>query len=555
MANYVYTMNRVGKIVPPKRQILKDISLSFFPGAKIGVLGLNGSGKSSLLKIMAGIDTDIQGEARPMPGLNIGYLPQEPQLDPEKTVRQEVESGLGEAFNAQALLEAVYAAYAEPDADFDALAKEQERLESIIAAADGGNLNLQLEMAADALRLPPWDQKIGVLSGGEKRRVALCKLLLSKPDMLLLDEPTNHLDAESVEWLEQFLVRFPGTVVGITHDRYFLDNAAEWILELDRGHGIPWKGNYSSWLDQKQARLKQEEATESARQKALQKELEWSRQNPKARQAKSKARMARFNELSEYEYQKRNETQEIFIPVAERLGNDVIEFKNVSKSFGDRLLIDNLSFIIPPGAIVGIIGPNGAGKSTLFKMIAGIEQPDSGEVAIGKTAKISLVDQSRDKLDNDKTVFEAVSGGADILSVGRFEMPSRAYVGRFNFKGSDQQKIVGNLSGGERGRLHLAKTLLMGGNVLLLDEPSNDLDVETLRALEDALLEFAGSVMVISHDRWFLDRIATHILAFEGDSQVTFFAGNYQEYEADKKKRLGEEGAKPKRIRYKPLHG
>ena len=555
MANYVYTMNRVGKIVPPKRQILKDISLSFFPGAKIGVLGLNGSGKSSLLKIMAGIDTDIQGEARPMPGLNIGYLPQEPQLDPEKTVRQEVESGLGEAFNAQALLEAVYAAYAEPDADFDALAKEQERLESIIAAADGGNLNLQLEMAADALRLPPWDQKIGVLSGGEKRRVALCKLLLSKPDMLLLDEPTNHLDAESVEWLEQFLVRFPGTVVGITHDRYFLDNAAEWILELDRGHGIPWKGNYSSWLDQKQARLKQEEATESARQKALQKELEWSRQNPKARQAKSKARMARFNELSEYEYQKRNETQEIFIPVAERLGNDVIEFKNVSKSFGDRLLIDNLSFIIPPGAIVGIIGPNGAGKSTLFKMIAGVEQPDSGEVTIGKTAKISLVDQSRDKLDNEKTVFEAVSGGADILSVGRFEMPSRAYVGRFNFKGSDQQKIVGNLSGGERGRLHLAKTLLMGGNVLLLDEPSNDLDVETLRALEDALLEFAGSVMVISHDRWFLDRIATHILAFEGDSQVTFFAGNYQEYEADKKKRLGEEGAKPKRIRYKPLHG
>ncbi|WP_395403888.1 energy-dependent translational throttle protein EttA [Pseudoduganella sp. UC29_106] len=555
MANYVYTMNRVGKIVPPKRQILKDISLSFFPGAKIGVLGLNGSGKSTLLKIMAGIDTDIQGEARPMPGLNIGYLPQEPQLDPEKTVRQEVESGLGEAFSAQAQLEAVYAAYADEDADFDALAKEQERLESIIAAADGGNLNLQLEMAADALRLPPWDQKIGVLSGGEKRRVALCKLLLSKPDMLLLDEPTNHLDAESVEWLEQFLVRFPGTVVGITHDRYFLDNAAEWILELDRGHGIPWKGNYSSWLDQKQARLKQEEATESARQKALQKELEWSRQNPKARQAKSKARMARFNELSEYEYQKRNETQEIFIPVAERLGNDVIEFKNVSKAFGDRLLIDNLSFTIPPGAIVGIIGPNGAGKSTLFKMIAGVEQPDSGEVAIGKTAKISLVDQSRDKLDNEKTVFEAVSGGADILSVGRFEMPSRAYVGRFNFKGSDQQKIVGNLSGGERGRLHLAKTLLMGGNVLLLDEPSNDLDVETLRALEDALLEFAGSVMVISHDRWFLDRIATHILAFEGDSQVTFFAGNYQEYEADKKKRLGEEGAKPKRIRYKPLHG
>ncbi|MGO4478782.1 energy-dependent translational throttle protein EttA [Massilia sp. 2TAF26] len=553
MANYVYTMNRVGKIVPPKRQILKDISLSFFPGAKIGVLGLNGSGKSTLLKIMAGIDTDIQGEARPMPGLNIGYLPQEPQLDPEKTVRQEVESGLGEAFEAQAKLEAVYAAYAEEDADFDALAKEQERLESIIAAADGGNLNLQMEMAADALRLPPWDQKIGVLSGGEKRRVALCKLLLSKPDMLLLDEPTNHLDAESVEWLEQFLLRFPGTVVGITHDRYFLDNAAEWILELDRGSGIPWKGNYSSWLDQKQARLKQEEATESARQKALQKELEWSRQNPKARQAKSKARLARFNELSEYEYQKRNETQEIFIPVAERLGNEVIEFKNVSKAFGDRLLIDNLSFTVPPGAIVGIIGPNGAGKSTLFKMIAGKEQPDSGEVVIGQTAKVSLVDQHRDELANNKTVFEDVTGGADMLSVGRFEMPSRAYLGRFNFKGADQQKVVGNLSGGERGRLHLAKTLLQGGNVLLLDEPSNDLDVETLRALEDALLEFAGSVMVISHDRWFLDRIATHILAFEGNSQVTFFNGNYQEYEADKKKRLGEEGAKPKRIRYKPL--
>ena len=553
MANYVYTMNRVGKIVPPKRQILKDISLSFFPGAKIGVLGLNGSGKSTLLKIMAGIDTDIQGEARPMPGLNIGYLPQEPQLDPEKTVRQEVESGLGEAFEAQAKLEAVYAAYAEEDADFDALAKEQERLEAIIAAADGGNLNLQLEMAADALRLPPWDAKVGVLSGGEKRRVALCKLLLSKPDMLLLDEPTNHLDAESVEWLEQFLLRFPGTVVGITHDRYFLDNAAEWILELDRGAGIPWKGNYSSWLDQKQARLKQEEATESARQKALAKELEWARQNPKARQAKSKARLARFNELSEYEYQKRNETQEIFIPVAERLGNEVIEFKNVSKAFGDRLLIDNVSFTIPPGAIVGIIGPNGAGKSTLFKMIAGLEQPDSGEVKIGQTAKVSLVAQTREDLSNTKTVFEDVTGGADMLSVGRFEMPSRAYLGRFNFKGGDQQKVVGNLSGGERGRLHLAKTLLQGGNVLLLDEPSNDLDVETLRALEDALLEFAGSVMVISHDRWFLDRIATHILAFEGNSQVTFFDGNYQEYEADKKKRLGEEGAKPKRIRYKPL--
>ncbi|MFZ6771819.1 energy-dependent translational throttle protein EttA [Undibacterium sp. SXout7W] len=553
MANYVYTMNRVGKIVPPKRQILKDISLSFFPGAKIGVLGLNGSGKSTLLKIMAGIDKDIQGEAVPMPNLNIGYLPQEPQLDPEQTVREAVESALGEVFEAKAKLELVYAAYAEENADFDALAEEQARLEAIISASAGDNVELQLEMAADALRLPPWDAKISVLSGGEKRRVALCRLLLSKPDMLLLDEPTNHLDAESVDWLEQFLLRFPGTVVAITHDRYFLDNAAEWILELDRGAGIPWKGNYSSWLDQKQARLKQEEATESARQKSLQKELEWSRQNPKARQAKSKARLARFNEMSEHEYQKRNETQEIFIPVAERLGNEVIEFKNVSKAFGDRLLIDNLNFKIPPGAIVGIIGPNGAGKSTLFKMIKGLEQPDSGDVVLGQTAKISLVDQSREDLGNTKTVFEDVANGADILTVGRFEMPSRAYLGRFNFKGGDQQKIVGNLSGGERGRLHLAKTLLQGGNVLLLDEPSNDLDVETLRALEDALLEFAGSVMVISHDRWFLDRIATHILAFEGNSQVTFFDGNYQEYEADKKKRLGEEGAKPKRIRYKPL--
>ncbi len=553
MANYVYTMNRVGKIVPPKRQILKDISLSFFPGAKIGVLGLNGSGKSTLLKIMAGIDKDIIGDAVPMPGLNIGYLPQEPQLDPEQTVRQAVEGGLGEVFEAKGKLDAVYAAYAEPDADFDALAAEQARLEAIIATSAGDNLDQQLEMAADALRLPPWDAKIGVLSGGEKRRVALCRLLLSKPDMLLLDEPTNHLDAESVDWLEQFLQRFPGTVVGITHDRYFLDNAAEWILELDRGHGIPWKGNYSSWLEQKNNRLKQEEATESSRQKTIAKELEWVRQNPKGRQAKSKARLARFNELSEYEYQKRNETQEIFIPVAERLGNEVIEFKNVSKAFGDRLLIDNLSFRIPAGAIVGIIGPNGAGKSTLFKMIAGVETPDSGEVVIGTTARVSLVDQSRDELQNNKSVFEDVTGGADILSVGRFEMPSRAYLGRFNFKGSDQQKIVGNLSGGERGRLHLAKTLLKGGNVLLLDEPSNDLDVETLRALEDALLEFAGSVLVISHDRWFLDRIATHILAFEGNSQVSFFDGNYQEYEADKKKRLGEEGAKPKRIRYKPL--
>jgi sulfate-transporting ATPase len=553
MANYVYTMNRVGKIVPPKRQILKDISLSFFPGAKIGVLGLNGSGKSTLLKIMAGLDKDIIGDAVPMPGLNIGYLPQEPELDPEQTVRQAVEAGLGEVFEAKAKLDAVYAAYAEPDADFDALAAEQARLEAIISTSAGDNPEQHLEMAADALRLPPWDAKIGVLSGGEKRRVALCKLLLSKPDMLLLDEPTNHLDAESVDWLEQFLQRFPGTVVGITHDRYFLDNAAEWILELDRGHGIPWKGNYSSWLEQKSNRLKQEEAAESSRQKTIAKELEWVRQNPKGRQAKSKARLARFNELSEHEYQKRNETQEIFIPVAERLGNEVIEFNNVSKGYGDRLLIDNLSFKIPAGAIVGIIGPNGAGKSTLFRMLAGKEQPGSGEITLGSTVRISLVDQTRDDLSNNKTVFEDISQGADILTVGRFEMPSRAYLGRFNFKGSDQQKIVGNLSGGERGRLHLAKTLLQGGNVLLLDEPSNDLDVETLRALEDALLEFAGSVLVISHDRWFLDRIATHILAFEGNSQVTFFDGNYQEYEADKRKRLGEEGAKPKRIRYKPI--
>lgn len=553
MAQYVFTMNRVGKVVPPKRQILKDISLSFFPGAKIGVLGLNGAGKSTLLKIMAGIDNEIQGEAIPMPGIKIGYMPQEPELDPEQTVREAVESGLREIIEAQKKLDAVYAAYAEPDADFDALATEQARLEAIIAAADGGKTEQQMEMAADALRLPPWDSKIKILSGGEKRRVALCRLLLSKPDMLLLDEPTNHLDAESVEWLEQFLHRFPGTVVAITHDRYFLDNAAEWILELDRGQGIPWKGNYSSWLDQKNLRLKQEEQKESARQKTIAKELEWVRQNPKGRQAKSKARLARFNELSEYEYQKRNETQEIFIPVAERLGNDVIEFRHVSKSFGDRLLIDDLSFIIPAGAIVGVIGPNGAGKSTLFKMIAGQEQPDQGEILIGKTVRLSLVDQSREALDNDKTVFEDISEGTDLISVGRFEMNARAYLGRFNFKGSDQQKKVGNLSGGERGRLHLAKTLMKGGNVLLLDEPSNDLDVETLRALEDALLEFAGSVIVISHDRWFLDRIATHILAFEGNSQVTFFEGNYQEYEADKRKRLGEEGAKPKRLRYKPV--
>ena len=552
MAQYVFSMNRVGKIVPPKRQILKDISLSFFPGAKIGVLGLNGSGKSTLLKIMAGIDKDIEGEAIPMPGLDIGYLPQEPKLNPEHTVREAVQEAMKEVNDARARLEEIYAAYAEPDADFDALSEEQGRLEAVIAAA-GTDSEHQLEIAADALRLPPWDAVIGKLSGGEKRRVALCKLLLSKPDMLLLDEPTNHLDAESVQWLEIFLQRFPGTVVAITHDRYFLDNAAEWILELDRGHGIPYKGNYSSWLEQKEARLKQEQRTEDARAKAMKKELEWARQNPKGRQAKSKARLARFEELSDYEYQKRNETQEIFIPVAERLGTEVIEFKGVSKSFGDRLLIDNLSFKVPAGAIVGIIGPNGAGKSTLFKLIAGIEKPDSGEVTIGKTVQMAFVDQSRDALSADKTVWEDISGGLDIITVGKFQMPSRAYAGRFNFNGQDQQKKVGMLSGGERGRLHLAKTLMQGGNVLLLDEPSNDLDVETLRALEDALLEFAGSVMVISHDRWFLDRICTHILAAEGDSQWVFFNGNYQEYEADKVKRLGEEGARPHRVRYKAL--
>ncbi|MDP3777921.1 MULTISPECIES: energy-dependent translational throttle protein EttA [Methylotenera] len=552
MAQYVMSMLRVSKIVPPKKQIIKDISLSFFPGAKIGLLGLNGSGKSTVLRIMAGADKEFEGEVQWQPNISIGYLPQEPQLDANKTVREEVESGMGEVMEAKQKLEEVYAAYAEPDADFDKLAEDQARYENIIAAS-GSDVEHQLEIAADALRLPAWDAKIGPLSGGEKRRVALCKLLLSKPDMLLLDEPTNHLDAESVEWLEQFLVRFPGTVVAVTHDRYFLDNAAEWILELDRGHGIPWKGNYSSWLDQKQARLALEESQESSRRKALNTELEWVRQNPKARQAKSKARIARYEELASAEYQKRNETQEIFIPAGERLGDQVIEFNGVSKAFKDRLLIDNLSFSIPAGAIVGIIGPNGAGKSTLFKMITGMEQPDSGEVNIGQTVKLAYVDQSRDVLSNDKTVFDEISGGSDILTVGRYETPSRAYIGRFNFKGGDQQKIVGQLSGGERGRLHLAKTLISGGNVLLLDEPSNDLDVETLRALEDALLEFAGSVLVISHDRWFLDRIATHILAAEGESQWTFFNGNYQEYEADKRKRLGEEGAKPKRIRYKPI--
>jgi sulfate-transporting ATPase len=552
MAQYVMSMLRVSKIVPPKKQIIKDISLSFFPGAKIGLLGLNGSGKSTVLRIMAGADKEFEGEVQWQPNMSIGYLAQEPQLNSENTVREEVESGMGEVMQAQAELEKVYAAYAEPDADFDKLAEEQAKWENIIAAS-GSDTNTQLEIAADALRLPPWDAKIGPLSGGEKRRVALCKLLLSKPDMLLLDEPTNHLDAESVEWLEQFLVRFSGTVVAVTHDRYFLDNAAEWILELDRGHGIPWKGNYSSWLDQKQERLKQEESQESARRKALNTELEWVRQNPKARQAKSKSRIARYEELASAEYQKRNETQEIFIPAGERLGDQVIEFKGVNKAFKDRLLMDNLSFSVPAGAIVGIIGPNGAGKSTLFKMMMGLEKPDSGEVSIGQTVKLAYVDQSRDDLANTKTVFEEIANGSDILTVGRYETPSRAYIGRFNFKGGDQQKIVGQLSGGERGRLHLAKTLISGGNVLLLDEPSNDLDVETLRALEDALLEFAGCVLVISHDRWFLDRIATHILAAEGDSQWTFFNGNYQEYEADKRKRLGEDGAKPKRIRYKPI--
>jgi sulfate-transporting ATPase len=554
MAQFVYTMRRVSKVVPPKRQIIKNISLAFHPGAKIGLLGLNGAGKSTVLRIMAGLDTEIEGEAIPMPGIKIGYLPQEPQLEPGHTVREAVEEGLGEVFDAQKKLDAVYAAYAEPDADFEKLAAEQERLEKILAAGDSGKTDTQLEIAADALRLPPWDAKVDKLSGGEKRRVALCRLLLSKPDMLLLDEPTNHLDAESVDWLEQFLQRYPGTVVAVTHDRYFLDNAAQWILELDRGTGIPWEGNYSSWLDQKQKRLQQEESSESARQKALRKELEWVRQNPKGRQAKSKARLSRFDELASYDYQKRNETQEIFIPVAERLGNEVIEFEGVSKGYKDRLLIDNLSFKVPPGAIVGIIGPNGAGKTTLFRLITGAEKPDKGKVKIGHTVQLAYVDQSRAKLPDGKNVWEAVSGGQDIITVGRFEMQSRAYIGRFNFKGSDQQKNVGQLSGGERGRLHLAVTLLKGGNVLLLDEPSNDLDVETLRALEDALQEFAGSVMVISHDRWFLDRIATHILACEGDSQWVFYPGNYREYEEDKKRRLGEEGAAPHRLRFKPLH-
>ncbi len=546
------SMLRVSKIVPPKRQIIKDISLSFFPGAKIGLLGLNGSGKSTVLRIMANADKEYEGEVQHQPGISIGYLPQEPELDPNKTVREEVESGLGAVAEAKQKLEEIYAAYSEPDADFDKLAEEQAKYENIISAS-GADSETQLEIAADALRLPPWDAKIAPLSGGEKRRVALCKLLLSKPDMLLLDEPTNHLDAESVEWLEQFLVRFPGTVVAVTHDRYFLDNAAEWILELDRGRGIPWKGNYSSWLEQKEARLEQENKQVDAHMKAMKTELEWVRQNPKARQAKSKARLGRFEELNSVEYQKRNETQEIFIPLGERLGDKVIEFNGVSKAFGDRLLIDNLSFNIPPGAIVGVIGPNGAGKSTLFRMIMGKDTADSGEIVVGPTVKMAAVEQTREGLEDEKTVFDVIAGGADVITVGKFEMPSRAYIGRFNFKGGDQAKIVGTLSGGERGRLHLAKTLIAGGNVLLLDEPSNDLDVETLRALEDALLEFAGCVLVTSHDRWFLDRIATHILAAEGNSQWTFFNGNYQEYEEDKKKRLGEEGAKPKRIRYKPM--
>jgi energy-dependent translational throttle protein EttA len=553
MAQYIYTLRRVGKTVPPKRAILRNISLNFFPGAKIGVLGLNGSGKSTLLRIMAGEDTNFEGEVSRLPNMKIGFLPQEPQLDPEKTVRSAVEEGLGETADAKKRLEEIYAAYAEPDADFDKLAAEQAKLEAIVNAAHADSADLQLEVAADALRLPPWEQKIAPLSGGEKRRVALCRLLLSKPDVLLLDEPTNHLDAESVEWLEQFLRRFPGTVIAVTHDRYFLDNVAGWILELDRGYGIPWEGNYSSWLEQKEKRLEVEEKQEQARIRAMQKELEWVRQNPKGRQAKSKARLQRFEELSSYEYQKRNETQEIFIPVADRLGDSVIELAGVSKAYGERLLIDELSFKVPPGAIVGVIGPNGAGKSTLFRMISGREKADKGKIAIGPTVKMAYVDQSRDALEGEKTVWEYISDGADILTVGKFEMPSRAYLGRFNIKGADQQKKVGTLSGGERGRVHLAKTMLAGANVLLLDEPSNDLDVETLRALEDALLEFAGSVLVTSHDRWFLDRIATHILAFEGESKVAFFPGNYQEYEADKVKRLGEEAARPKRIRYKPL--
>ncbi len=553
MAQYVYTMNQVGKVVPPKRKILEDISLSFFPGAKIGVLGLNGSGKSSLLRIMAGVDTEIEGEARPQPGIKIGFLQQEPPLNPDKDVRGNLEEALSDITDAQQKLDAVYAAYAEPDADFDALAAEQARLENILQAGDGHNLERKLEIAADALRLPPWDADVTTLSGGERRRVALCKLLLSNPDMLLLDEPTNHLDAESVAWLERFLAEFPGTVVAVTHDRYFLDNVAGWILELDRGHGIPWEGNYSSWLEQKEARLEVEEKQASARQKAMKAELEWVRSGAKGRHAKSKARLARFEELSSQESQQRNETKQLYIPPGPRLGDLVIEANGLSKRFGDKLLYDNLSFNLPRGGIVGIIGPNGAGKTTLFRMLTGTEQPDSGELRIGETAVIACVDQSRDALDDDKTVWEEISGGQDIMTVGTTELNSRTYVSRFNFNGSDQQKRVGSLSGGERNRVHLAKLLKSGGNVLLLDEPTNDLDVETLRALEEALLDFPGCAVVISHDRWFLDRIATHILAFEGDSRTVWFEGNYADYEADRKRRLGADADQPHRIKYKRL--
>jgi len=555
MAQFIYTMNRVGKIVPPKRHILRDISLSFFPGAKIGVLGLNGSGKSTLLRIMAGLDTEIEGEARPQPGINVGYLSQEPQLDPEKDVRGNVEEALAEVTHALKRLDEVYAEYAEPDADFDALAKEQAKLEDIIQAQDGHNLDRTLEVAAEALRLPPWDADVTKLSGGERRRVALCRLLLSKPDMLLLDEPTNHLDAESVAWLERFLHDYPGTVVAVTHDRYFLDNVAGWILELDRGHGIPWEGNYSSWLEQKEARLEQEEKGEQARAKAMKHELEWVRSNPKGRHAKSKARLARFDELQTQEFQKRSETNEIYIPPGERLGDLVIEAVDLKKAFGDRLLVEDLNFNLPKGGIVGIIGPNGAGKTTLFRMLTGTEKPDAGELRVGDTVQIACVDQSRDALNDNKTVWEEISDSSDIITVGRFEMPSRAYVSRFNFKGTDQQKIIGSLSGGERNRVHLAKLLKSGCNLLLLDEPTNDLDVETLRALEEAILDFPGCVLVISHDRWFLDRIATHILAFEGDSTVTWFEGNYADYEADRKRRLGVDADQPHRIKYKRIDG
>jgi energy-dependent translational throttle protein EttA len=553
MAQYIYTMNRVAKVVPPKRYILRDISLSFFPGAKIGVLGLNGSGKSTLLRIMAGIDTEIEGEARPQPGIRIGYLEQEPKLDPAKDVRGNIEDALGDVKGAQARLDEIYAAYAEPDADFDALAKEQAELENLLQASGGHEAERTMEIAADALRLPPWEADVTKLSGGERRRVALCRLLLSRPDMLLLDEPTNHLDAESVAWLEHFLHDYSGTVIAVTHDRYFLDNVAGWILELDRGHGIPWKGNYSSWLEQKEQRLEQEQKAEAARIKAMKQELEWVRTNPKGRQAKSKARLARFEELSARDYQQRNETNEIYIPPGPRLGDLVIEAKNLKKGFGDRLLFDNLSFEIPKGAIVGVIGPNGAGKTTLFRMLVGTEQPDGGEIRRGETVQLAYVDQSRDTLDGKKTVWEEISDGQDIIRVGNYETPSRAYVGRFNFRGPDQQKQVGLLSGGERNRVHLSKVLRAGGNLLLLDEPTNDLDVETLRALEEALLEFPGCAVVISHDRWFLDRIATHIMAFEGNSEVVFFEGNYADYEADLKRRKGEEAAQPHRLRYKKI--